>query len=78
MRKARELGLADPVLDRARRLVVVVVASIGPVCTDALRRHGLPVDLEPEHPNGTPSRGRRATPTRAARSQARRLATAIR
>src|ERR1035438_2520517 len=28
--------------------------------------------------DGTPSRGRRATPTRAARSQARRLATAIR
>jgi hypothetical protein len=47
MRTARELGLADAVLDRARRLVVV--ASIGPICTDALRRHGLPVDLEPEH-----------------------------
>jgi uroporphyrinogen-III synthase len=47
MRTARELGLADAVLARARRLVVV--ASIGPVCSDALRRHGLPVDLEPEH-----------------------------
>jgi uroporphyrinogen-III synthase len=47
MRTARELGVADAVLDRARRLVV---ASIGPVCSDALRRHGLPVDLEPEHP----------------------------
>ena len=48
MRTARELGLADAVLARAQR--VVVVASIGPVCSDALRRHGIPVDLEPEHP----------------------------
>ena len=48
MRTARELGLADAVLDRAQRLVVV--ASIGPVCSDTLRRHGLPVDLEPDHP----------------------------
>lgn len=47
MRTARELGLVDAVLDRARCLVV---ASVGPVCSDALRRHGLPVDLEPEHP----------------------------
>ncbi len=28
----------------------VVVASVGPVCSEALRAHGLPVDLEPEHP----------------------------
>jgi uroporphyrinogen-III synthase len=48
MRTARELGVADAVLDRARRRVVV--ASIGPVCSDTLRRHGLPVDVEPEHP----------------------------
>ncbi|MGZ6576634.1 MAG: uroporphyrinogen-III synthase [Solirubrobacteraceae bacterium] len=48
MRTARELGLADAVLARAQR--VVVVASIGPVCSDALRRHGITVDLEPEHP----------------------------
>jgi uroporphyrinogen-III synthase len=44
---AGELGLADAVLDRAR---LMLVASIGPVCSEALRRHGLPVDLEPEHP----------------------------
>lgn len=47
MQTARGLGLADAALDRAQRLVV---ASIGPVCSDALRRYGLPVDLEPEHP----------------------------
>ena len=28
----------------------IVVASIGPFCSDALRRHGIKVDLEPEHP----------------------------
>ncbi len=27
-----------------------VVASIGPTCSEALREHGLAVDLEPEHP----------------------------
>ena len=47
MLTAGELGLADAVIDRARRMIV---ASIGPVCSEALRRHGLPVDLEPEHP----------------------------
>jgi uroporphyrinogen-III synthase len=44
---AGELGLADAVLDRTR---LMIVASIGPVCSEALRRHRLPVDLEPEHP----------------------------
>jgi uroporphyrinogen-III synthase len=47
MQTAHELGLADALRDRARGLVV---ASIGPVCSEALRRHELPVDLEPEHP----------------------------
>jgi uroporphyrinogen-III synthase len=28
----------------------IVVASIGPVCSEALRAHGFPVDLEPAHP----------------------------
>jgi uroporphyrinogen-III synthase len=28
----------------------VVVASIGPICSEALRRHGMNVNLEPEHP----------------------------
>src|SRR5439155_3674532 len=27
-----------------------LVASIGPICSEALREHGLPVHLEPEHP----------------------------
>ena len=47
MMTAGELGFADAVIDRARRMII---ASIGPVCSEALRRHGLPVDLEPEHP----------------------------
>ena len=28
----------------------VLIASIGPVCSEALREHGLSADLEPEHP----------------------------
>jgi uroporphyrinogen-III synthase len=44
---AGELGLAEALVDRAR---LMLVASIGPVCSEALRRHDLPVDLEPEHP----------------------------
>ncbi len=47
MQIAKELGLGAAVVAAAGR---VVVASIGPVCSDALRAHGLPVDLEPEHP----------------------------
>jgi uroporphyrinogen-III synthase len=47
MQIAAELGLADAVHEQAARFVV---ASIGPVCSEALRRHGLPVDLEPHHP----------------------------
>ena len=48
MQTARELDVASAVLERARGHLVV--ASIGPVCSEALRRHELPVDLEPEHP----------------------------
>ena len=50
----------DHVIETARRLDClpalrtasrrVVFASIGPVCSEALRAHDLPVDLEPEHP----------------------------
>ena len=47
MQTAEELGLREAVLDAASR---TVVGSIGPVCSEALRRHKLPVDLEPEHP----------------------------
>jgi len=28
----------------------VIIASIGPVCSEALRKHGLEVDFEPTHP----------------------------
>lgn len=41
------LGLRDQLVAASRR---VVVASIGPICSKALQSHGLPVDLEPEHP----------------------------
>jgi uroporphyrinogen-III synthase len=47
IRTARELGLEDTVLERTQ---FMIVASIGPVCSEALRHHRLPVDLEPEHP----------------------------
>jgi uroporphyrinogen-III synthase len=44
---ATRLGALQGVLDAPRR---IVVASIGPVCSEALAAHGFPVDLEPEHP----------------------------
>ena len=47
MQTAEELGLREAVLGAAER---TVVGSIGPVCSEALRRHKLPVDLAPEHP----------------------------
>lgn len=47
MQISAELDLAGAVHDRAVRLVV---ASIGPLCSETLHRHGLPVDLEPDHP----------------------------
>lgn len=38
-------------LDQLRRAVLrVVIASVGPVCSEALQAHDLPVDLEPDHP----------------------------
>jgi uroporphyrinogen-III synthase len=40
---AREPSLRDAL----RRCVV---ASVGPICSEALRRHRLPVDFEPSHP----------------------------
>jgi uroporphyrinogen-III synthase len=33
-----------------RGLEQSVVASIGPMTSDELRRHGLPIDVEPSHP----------------------------
>jgi len=44
---AAEMGIFDRLRDAARR---TVCASIGPVCSEALRRHGFAVDLEPQHP----------------------------
>jgi len=44
---ATRLGRLDDLLRAAGR---VVFASIGPVCSEALQAHGLPVDLEPVHP----------------------------
>ncbi len=46
-----EVAAAERVDDNLRRaLTSMVVASIGPVCTEALERLGLHADLEPEHP----------------------------
>jgi uroporphyrinogen-III synthase len=44
---ARAEGLASQLSGALGR---VLVASIGPVCSDALRTHGCSVDLEPTHP----------------------------
>lgn len=47
LRLAGEMGRAEALRTAAAG---TVVASIGPVCSEALRDHGLAVDLEPEHP----------------------------
>jgi len=58
---AQHLGRAADLFAAAAR---VVYASIGPVCSEALLAHGLPVDLEPPHPkmghlvNAVAQRGR--------------------
>lgn len=44
---AAEEGIAEPLRDNLAR---GVVASIGPVCSEALRAERLEPDLEPEHP----------------------------
>jgi uroporphyrinogen decarboxylase len=36
--------------DFARGLAAAVIASVGPVCSEELRRRGIGVDIEPEHP----------------------------
>jgi uroporphyrinogen-III synthase len=46
-RVAHEQGAVEPL--RAG-LAAAVIGSIGPVCSDALREHGLTPDLEPAHP----------------------------
>jgi len=44
---AERLGLGD---DLRRGAARAVVASVGPLCSDALREHGFAIDIEPEHP----------------------------
>ena len=47
LRIAKELDSEKALL---RGFARIVVGSIGPVTSEALREHGLPVDFEPEHP----------------------------
>jgi uroporphyrinogen-III synthase len=47
LRIAKDLDLDGPLL---RAFARIAVGSIGPVTSEALREHGLPVDFEPEHP----------------------------
>jgi uroporphyrinogen-III synthase len=46
-RVAGEIGLADPFTNALRR---TVIASIGPIASETLRKHGIKVDFEPSHP----------------------------
>jgi uroporphyrinogen-III synthase len=47
MRVAEEIGLRDEFVAGLGR---IVIASIGPVASAALRKHGVEVDIEPSHP----------------------------
>jgi uroporphyrinogen-III synthase len=47
LRVADELGQVEPLL---RGLSRVVIASVGPLTSEALVAAGLPPDIEPEHP----------------------------
>ena len=49
---AGKLGLVDALREAFRRWVVVL--SIGPVTTEALKRHGISADLAPEEPKMGP------------------------
>lgn len=44
---AATMGIEDAV---RRHLQKLVIASIGPIASEELRRQGLPIDLEPSHP----------------------------
>ncbi len=48
---ARDAGALDAL---RRGMARVVVGSVGPVCSEALRRAGFPVDVEPAHPKMGP------------------------
>ena len=47
LRIAKEMDSEEALL---RSFARIVVGSIGPITSEALREHGLPVDFEPEHP----------------------------
>jgi uroporphyrinogen-III synthase len=47
LRIAAEMRVEEPLRRAFER---IVVGSIGPITSDALRQNGLPVDFEPEHP----------------------------
>lgn len=47
MQVAAESGSEEAV---RRGLRMAVVASVGPICSEALQRHGIAVDMEPSHP----------------------------
>ena len=47
LRIAREMDSEEALL---RSFARIVVGSIGPITSEELRQHGLPVDFEPEHP----------------------------
>ena len=48
LRVAKQMGRDAALRDAAQRCVI---ASIGPICSEAIRRHGLSVDVEPAHPH---------------------------
>ncbi len=47
-----QIAAAEGIVDALRAALAgyVVVGSIGPTTSASLRAHGLPVDIEPEHP----------------------------
>jgi uroporphyrinogen-III synthase len=47
MQLAERKNIAQPFRDACRRMLV---ASIGPTASEALKHHDLPVDFEPSHP----------------------------
>jgi uroporphyrinogen-III synthase len=47
LRIAAEMHVQDELVRACQR---IVIGSIGPITSDALRHNGLPVDFEPEHP----------------------------
>ncbi len=47
MQTAVEMRLRGALLEAVR---AVVIGSVGPVCSQALREHGFPVDVDPPHP----------------------------